>query len=599
MELIITLAGEPQGKLIREVTPTASAVTVREHQAFVALPDSGYKPRIQDPRASFFSLDFMDFSSPIDQPVERRYIVRHRLGKKGPTAAVSDPVKPIIYYVDSGAPEPVRSALLEGASWWNQAFEAAGFSNAFGVRVLSPDIDPMDSRYNVIQWVHRATRGWSYGNALMDPRTGEIIKGIVTLGSLRAHQDFLIFEGLMAPYTAPDSGTGPLNDLVLARLRQLAAHEVGHTLGLEHNYIASAQGRASVMDYPGPQVDIRPDNTLDFSKTYATGIGAWDKVSITWGYSEFTPGSDKHAALNKVISIASTNGLTFVTDEDSRPLGSAHPKSHLWDNGSNAVDERNRILKVCAAALSNFGERNIRFGSPMATLDEVLVPLYFMHRYQTEAAAKSIGGNEYTYALRGDGQPITKIVPPAEQRRTLEAVLTTLHSSTLMIPERVLNLIPPRPPSYPRTRETFPTRTGLTFDPEAGAEAAASLTVSLLLNPQRAARLDQYHARDTQNPGFGEVLAKLEETVWHSSPAVSQRVKYVVLNSALVLAADSSASAQVRSEAMGWLDELRKRLNDAYLNQQLEVLRNHHKELELPPPVEAPPGQPIGESCDW
>ncbi len=377
VETTLTFTGEPTGALIREVTPSPDAVTVREHQSFVALPEAGFKPRLQDPRAGYFSIDFMDFSAPLDQPVMKRYIARHRLEKKDPAAAVSDPVEPLVYYVDPGAPEPVRSALLEGASWWNQAFEAAGFHNAFQVKVLPVDVDPMDVRYNVIQWVHRSTRGWSYGNSLVDPRTGEIIKGIVTLGSLRQHQDFLIFQGLMAPYAPGHENTGPLTDAVLARLRQLAAHEVGHTLGLEHNYIASTQGRASVMDYPAPRVDILPDNTFSLSDAYAKGIGAWDKVSIDWGYREFARGANEREALNNILMDAAKRGLTFITDADSRPPGSAHPKSHLWDEGPNAVEGLNRIMRIRALALSRFGPNNIPVGAPMATLDEVLVPLYF------------------------------------------------------------------------------------------------------------------------------------------------------------------------------------------------------------------------------
>ncbi len=597
VETTITLTGEAQGKFIQEVTPTPEAVTVREHQAFVALPEPGYKPRLQDPRAGFFPVAFMDFSAPVDQPVVKRYIARHRLEKKDANAAVSEPVKPIVYYIDAGAPEPIRSALAEGVSWWNQAFEASGFRNAFQVKVLPADVDPMDVRYNVVQWVHRSRRGWSYGNSLVDPRTGEIIKGIVTLGSLRAHQDFLIFQGLVAPYAPGHDETKLLSDTVYARLRQLAAHEVGHTLGLEHNYIASTQGRASVMDYPGPRVEIRPDNSFDLSQAYAVGIGEWDKVSIAWGYSQFQPGTDEHAALNRIISNAAQRGLTFITDEDSRPSGSAHPKAHLWDNGPNAVDELNRILKVRSIALSRFGENNIPEGAPMATLDEVLVPLYFMHRYQTEAAAKVLGGNEYTYALRGDGQPITRIVPAAEQQRALQALLKTIDPATLSISERILQLIPPRPPGYERTRETFPNRTGVTFDPVAGAEAAANLTVSLLLNPQRAARLDEYSLRDPANPRFVDVLTALEHAVWDSRSSAG--VQYVVMNRSLALAVDPAASEQVRSETIGWIKNLQSRLNDPYLNYQMEILERDPKKLEISNPLEPPPGQPIGEDEEF
>lgn len=512
---------------------------------------------------------------------------------------MSDPVKPLVYYIDSGAPSAIRAALQEGVSWWNQAFAAAGFTNAFQVKTLPPDVDPMDVRYNVVQWVHRSTRGWSYGNSLVDPRTGEIIKGIVTLGSLRAHQDFLIFQGLLGPYGERGEGTGPLTELVYARLRQLAAHEVGHTLGLEHDYIGSVQGRASVMDYPGPRIDLRPYNSFDMSKAYAVGIGAWDKVTIRWGYTQFAPGTNEHAELDKMITDAAKRGLTFITDADSRPLGSAHPQSHLWDNGSNAIDELRHILKVRSLALQRFGEKNIPVDTPMATLGDVLVPVYFLHRYQTEAAAKSIGGNEYTYALRGDGQPITKIVTPQEQRRALATVLKTLESSTLNIPEHILNLIPPRPPGYPRTRESFPSETGLTFDPAAAAEAATDLTLSLLLNPERAARMDGYHARNPANPSFEEVLRGIEATVFNAKAPELAGVRYAVLNRSLGLAASEDTPMQVRAETMRWLHSLQNRLNDAYLDQQWAVLATDPKQLQLPPPVEPPPGQPIGEDCEW
>lgn len=604
IETTITFTGQATGEFIRSVTPTPDAVTVREHQSLVAFPEPGYKPRLQDPRAGFLSVDFMDFSTPIDEPVTKRYIARHRLEKKDPNAAVSDPVEPLVYYVDPGVPEPVRSALIEGASWWSQAFEAAGFRNAFQVRVLPPDIDPMDVRYNLIQWVHRSTRGWSYGNSLVDPRTGEIIKGIVSLGSLRSHQDYLIFEGLMAPYAPGHDDTKPLTDAVYARLRQLAAHEVGHTLGLEHNFLASTHDRASVMDYPGPRIDVRADNTFDLSHAYATGIGEWDKVAITWGYSEFPAGADEHAALDKIIADAAHRGLTFITDSDSRPPGGAHPQAHLWDNGPNAVDELNRMMKIRSIALSRFGANNIREGAPMATLDEVLVPLYFLHRYQTQAASKVLGGNEYTYALRGDGQPVTQIVPAEEQRRALQSLLATIDPANLTIPERILNLIPPRPPAYPRTRETFPSKTGVTFDPLAAAEAAADMTISLILNPQRAARLVQYHAENNANPGLSEVIDTLLKSTWQKpDPAglpgeVARISKRVVLIRLLALAADETAPTEVRAIATAHIANLKAGLAnhaDAYAAQLIATFERDPKQLQLPKLEEPPPGQPIGD----
>ncbi len=617
VEVTVTLASDLPGPLVRSVTPTPDSLTVREHYSFIQLPDDNFKPRVMDPRAGYFGGEFMDFSAPVDQPVEKRFIYRHRLVKKDPAAELSEPVKPIVYYVDPGAPEDIRKALIEGASWWSDAFEAAGFKNAFIVKVLPPDADPMDVRYNIIQWVHRSTRGWSYGNPVADPRTGEIIKGVVSLGSLREHQDYLIFEGLLAPHTEASHDHDVLKEAVYARLRQLAAHEVGHTLGLAHNYIASTNNRASVMDYPHPLIKLREDDTLDLSEAYAIGIGDWDKVAIAYGYTQFPLEADEHAELNKIIETAAKAGNIFITDQDSRPLGSAHPKSHLWDNGTNAVDELNRLLKIRAVAFSRFGDNNIETGAPWATLDEVLVPLYFLHRYQVEAAGKVLGGNDYTYALRGDGQPITQIVPAAGQRRALNALLDTIRPDTLTLPDRILSHLPPRPPGYPRTRETFPYRTGLTFDPLAGAEAASNLTVSLLLNPERAARLVQYHAQSADNPGLDEVTAKLIGATWGAStgPGLGREIlrttRYVVLTHMMSLAADDSAPPQVRAIASLRLEELKKRaaalsasadIQDRaqghYTGELLEQFSREPAKFVLPKVADAPPGQPIGADED-
>src|SRR6266571_2139963 len=630
VETTLTFGTEAEaGPLLRQVTPVPQAITVREHISFVELPPPGFKPRVNDPRAGYFGIQYMDFATPINEPITRRYIERHRLQEKDPSAAVSDPVEPIIYYVDRGAPEPVRSALVEGASWWNQAFETAGYRNAFRVEVMPADADAMDVRYNVIQWVHRSTRGWSYGNSLTDPRTGEIIQGRVSLGSLRDRQDFLIAEGLMAPYGNDKSQVGKIMEqIVLARLRQLAAHEVGHTLGLQHNFAASITGRASVMDYPAPLVKLGTDGLPDISDSYAKGIGEWDKVTIAYGYQDFPAGADEGAALDKILKDAFGRGLMYLTDQDARPASASSSVAHLWDNGATVIDGLANVMKVRAAALNRFGENNIREGAPMATLEDVLVPLYMYHRYQVEAAAKLVGGEDYTFSLRGKGDRNPQIIAPEEQRRALMAVLDTLKPEALALPESVIRLIPPRPPGYPRTREDFRIRTYPTFDALAPAEAFANHVSDFLLNQERAARIVEFHARDAQYPAFDDVLDKILAATW-KAPAragyqteIQHVVNMIVLNDLMALASGERASNQVRAIAEYKLDDLMRRLpvlesqaHDenqraflAYAGNQIKRFQDDPKKMNLTKPNDPPDGQPIGTDwwmlsdrdwCDW
>ena len=620
VEATLTFAGDEPGPWVRQVTPSPESITVREHHSFVQLPPPGYKPRVYDPRSSFFGISYMDYATPVSEPIVKRFIARHRLEKKDPAAAVSEAVQPIVYYLDRGAPEPIRSALLEGARWWNQAFEAAGYKNAFRVELLPEDADPMDLRYNVIQWVHRSTRGWSYGEGVTDPRTGEIIKGQVSLGSLRVRQDYLIAEGLLAPYEKGKPVSPKMQEMALARLRQLAAHEVGHTLGLVHNYSASTVNRSSVMDYPPPLITLGADGVPDVSQAYATGIGEWDKVSITWGYQDFAPGIDEHAALNKILSDAFGRRLRYLTDQDARPPGSSSSLAHLWDSGANAIDELDRLMKVRAAALRRFGENNIREGAPLATIEDVLVPIYMLHRYQVEAASKFVGGMDYTFALRGDGETPTRIVPAAEQRRALAAVLATLKPDALALPEPLLQMIPPRPPDYERGREDFKIRTSPAFDALAPAESAAQHTLQFLFNPERAARLVEFHARDAANPGFEEVLDAILAATWKSPHAgatypaeIARVVDNVALYDLMVLAANEKAPDQVRAIASLKLDELKsllvspqgassdteQRAHRFYAAQQIEQFQRDPKRLDLTPPSEPPDGPPIGADEDF
>jgi hypothetical protein len=612
-EATITLAGKGKGYEISSVTPDPNAVTVRMHQSFIKLPDGNYKQRKFDPRSGYYDVDYMDYATPIDQPIMKRMLTRHRLQKKDPTAAISEPVNPIIYYVDRGAPEPVRSALIEGASWWNQAFEAAGYKNAFQVKLLPADADPMDIRYNIIQWVHRSTRGWSYGESITDPRTGEIIKGQVSLGSLRDRQDFLIAEGLVQPYEDGKPTSDKMLKLALARLRQLAAHEVGHTLGLQHNFTASVNGRASVMDYPPPVISLNTDGTIDLSKAYRTEIGEYDKRAILYGYQDFVNGTNEDEALKGIITETIKQGFLFISDGDSRPAGSAHPQAHLWDSGTNAADELNRLMVLRKHVLDNFSEKAIRQDAPMATLEEVLVPMYLIHRFQAEATSKMLGGLYYTFALKNDGQTITRFVPPAEQWKAFNALMGTITPDALALPEKLIEMIPPRPIGYPRTRETFKSHTGLTFDPMAAAESAAGATLSFMLQPERVARLVEYQSRDNTQPGLLPVLNKLVAQTWKAPQPVGYKgelqrlVNNLALKQILTLAATTSAPASVRGIALLQIDELKKWMQTAVVTAtdsrkanllfglaEIKQFENNPDKFEPAPTLNMPDGSPIG-----
>ncbi len=622
VDALITLAGEPEGDIIHTVTPDPRTVSVHQHHSFIRLPPAGYEPLPYDPRAGYIDPrrngPRYDYAAPIGEPVKQSYAWRHRLHKKNPEAELSEAVEPIVYYLDRGAPEPIRSALLEGAAWWNEAFEAAGYKDAFQVKMLPEGADPMDVRYNIIQWVHRSTRGWSYGYSVRDPRTQEILKGHVTLGSLRVRQDYLLAEGLLAPYD--DSGEVPpaLLEFALARIRQLSAHEIGHTLGLEHNFAASADDRASVMDYPHPYVTLDEDGNIDLSAAYDTGMGAWDERAILYGYQDFPEGVNAAAAREEILRETYASGLHFVADAHARgdgfavTAGPAHPRASLWDNSADPVIELRRLMELRAAVLKQFSERNIRPGRPMAQLEDVLVPMYLMHRYQVQAAATLIGGQQFSYALRGDGQVPTALVAPGRQRDAIDALLQTLSPEALALAPELVALIPPRPPGYGEMRELFPRRTGYVFDPHAAAATAAGLSLDMLLNPTRAARMNNNQARSAAQPGFLDLLESVLGATWYAPPqegnsgALMRVVNTAVLDRLQRLAGNAEVQPQVRAESLDamlalktWLEKEapvaspKWRAHYRFAAQQVQRFLQDPAAMQGLQPVAAPPGSPI------
>ncbi|MBT4237710.1 MAG: DUF5117 domain-containing protein [Cryomorphaceae bacterium] len=609
-DVLLTFTGNPSGNLVRSVTPTASNLTVNQHHSFVELPDNNYKKRKFDPRSGSNPFIVYDYSTPIDEKLEQRFIVRHRLNKKYPKQEISEPLDPIVYYIDNGTPEPVKTALIEGGNWWNQAFESAGYKDAFRIEVLPEDADPMDVRYNLIQWIHRSTRGWSYGASIVDPRTGEIIKGQVSLGSLRVRQDYMILSGLIDnPNDIENKAL--IKETSLDRIRQLSAHEIGHTLGFAHNYISSANNRSSVMDYPHPKIDII-DGDINIDNAYSKNIGDWDKVTVRYAYTDFQENENEEIKLNQIIDEAVNKGLYFLSDSDSRPVGSANPFSHLWDNGEFPYKELNKLLEVRDLALKNIDLENLIDGEPYDRIEDILVPIYMLHRYQIESTAKAIGGVDYLYFVKNLNNDKVKFVNSKLQKESLESLLNVLNPKNLVLPDNLIEILSPRSFRNPRTRENFESNTGVTFDYINASSSVINHTLTFLINPERINRIYQQNM-------FGENILKLEDYLSIISNSIFSNKKMSLYESSinnntsslfldhLFLAFNNSktndiSKSLILSSIVNTKEKLSSDLNNynAFLVNKINGFLDNPDKYKPIEKTKIPDGSPIGNfSCDY
>ncbi|WP_282124338.1 zinc-dependent metalloprotease [Algibacter mikhailovii] len=605
-ETLITLQGKPTGTKLKSVVPNTHYVTTYQHHSFIALPEPGYETRAYHPNCGSWDFSYYDYATPIEENIKKQLIERHRLVKKNPEEAISEAVEPIIYYLDNGTPEPVRSALLEGGAWWNQAFESIGYKDAFQIKILPDDADPLDVRYNVIQWVHRSTRGWSYGASITDPRTGEIIKGHVSLGSLRIRHDYMIAKAISnKPYASTNNKEQEMLNMAVARIRQLSAHEIGHTLGFQHNFAASVNDKASVMDYPHPTFELHGDE-ITYNTAYATGIGEWDKIATAFAYGTGSH-SERVSNLNKALK----DGFKNMSDSDVIP-GGVSSTGHRWDNGADATAELERILTVRQVAMHQFSIDNIDEGEAINTLEDLFVPIYFMHRYQIEAAVKSVAGMDYHRATKGDGGKAASILPKSQQLSALNVILKSISPKELAIPITQLPLFPPRP-SATKSNENFKGTTGIAFDAISATTMNVSHTLKLLLHPQRVSRLYQQHVLDNEQLGLEEtldtILANSIYTAMHEDSyyqSIQQNKSYIILDLLMGLSQSDKILPQVKSIIDHKLKEVQNQLaktkNKSVFSLAIqERIANYFEHPNAIKPYKIPDipmGSPIGSYCD-
>jgi hypothetical protein len=606
IEALLTFSSDSESNFNQ---PDSHTLSIREHHSFLPLPEPGYEVREQDPRVGFFGVTFQDFSRSYDRPLTRYLISRWRLQKKDANAAMSEPVRPIVFYLDRAIPEPIRSAARRGALWWNTAFEQAGFKNALRVEDLPEGANPLDVRYPTIQWTNRSGRGWSVGQTHVDPRTGEILHAVVQLDSHRMRTANNYWEATIPSgkdslepsldaFAAFDNLDPNISDeqIMLNRLALLTCHEVGHALGLDHNFVASTYLRGSVMDYFAPRVHIRPDGTADLSDAYMQGVGSYDRFAIEWGYSENASGNlpqQNAARLDAIVKGSIAKGVVWGNYED--------PRWNSYDDGTDPVSWLAEVLPVRDALLLHYGPQMLHPGEPNSMLATRFPLVYLFHRYALGAAINVIGSAKVPLSVAGDGQAAVVPWSPESEKQAIRLVLEALAPSKLEVPEKLWKQLAPVE-NRDADPERFSSTAGYLFSPQDGARAVADIVVGGLLNPKRLQRMLVLSHEDPQQPSPSFVISALVATGFGASngdlPGV---VQTEIAERLMALAANAEATPEIQAAALSGVHAVQSAIKGGTKNsvsQRLDreislFLQNPSQNTPKMKPSGAPPGPPV------
>lgn len=571
IETVATFAVDNAGPVTRNVLPDPRTMTLAIHHSFLRAPE-GYTPRRADPRIGVSSFSFKDFAAPVNQDPEVSWVTRWRLEKQDPTAALSEPVEPIVFYLDPAIPEPFRSAMREGTLWWNAAFEAAGYRNAVQVADPTPDMDPMDIRYAWVLWIERDGRGFSSGGTYRDPRTGEILGSKTRMDSDRIRTIANYWETYVG---ATGSDTAQL-DMVVLRQSLLIAHELGHALGFQHNWASSLNERASVMEYPTPRVQV-VDGKLDLSEAFQDSIGEYDKYMARYAYTEFVPAGEQ-AGLDAIIAEMRERGILFVPSSD--------PRWSWYDDRATPTEYLRETLPARSIMLANYGPGLLDTGEPLGALRDLRLWMgYLHHRWAIEAGQRYIGGMYHEFAVKGEVlQPApTEIVPGALQREVLDLLMESIEPANLVLPESLLALLTPHPGD---NREDM--ADDYAFDQLRAARIVAGLVLEPLFEAARAERMLAFADRQPDTLTLPELVDSVLAHTWNAANdrearhATLRRVTQgVALDALMQLGASADLSPEARAFVLDQLAVLGDSLAARRANDRVTQAFYRHSAREI------------------